>query len=340
MSIKYHVSAKGEIVECKAKTRPCPLGGKHYKSKEEFHADMDGKYRVIDEYNMNKSLMSEYSYEQLERRREFVEKETNFAMDSRMSSYDKSYNVITGKWNPERAKIHDDMIAELMKKYAKVPSEGKVIFSSGLPGSGKTTVLTKYEMLNHKEWATVSSDDFKEMLAERNMIPEIEGLSPMESSTLVHRESSYLADRLLSNLGSLNKNIIYDFTCKNEYSARGRIKSLLDRDYKTKNMKFVFVDISIENAKERARYRYKSGLNEEMLSEDKKLIGGRFLPEYVIESSKALNSSHSSHNAETLISLHNDRELSLPRPTVYDNSGSFPVKVEYENFVSGNKHIL
>ena len=37
----------------------------------------------------------------------------------------------------------------------------------------------------------INPDDIKEELAQRGMVPEIDGLSPMEATDLVHEESSY-----------------------------------------------------------------------------------------------------------------------------------------------------
>ena len=34
MGNKYHISEKGTVVICRAKVRPCPLGGGHFDTKE------------------------------------------------------------------------------------------------------------------------------------------------------------------------------------------------------------------------------------------------------------------------------------------------------------------
>ena len=40
------------------------------------------------------------------------------------------------------------------------------------------------------QYLMINPDDIKEEMARRGMVPEIEGLSPMEASDLVHEESS------------------------------------------------------------------------------------------------------------------------------------------------------
>lgn len=107
-------------------------------------------------------------------------------------------------------------------------------------------------------------------------------------------------------------------------------------------MQFIFVDISPQTAKERAKFRYARGLNEGLRVEGKNLdrsdkdkksvIGGRYLPEYVIDESKPKTDKYSSVNAETLIQLHEDADLGLPEPKVYDNSGSAPIPINYNDF--------
>lgn len=218
-----------------------------------------------------------------------------------------------------------------------MPCDGKVIMSAGLPGAGKTTVLTSEGMnVNMNEYATISSDDFKEMLAEENAIPQIEGLSQMECSTLVHSESSYLADKLLSRLADKNKNIIYDFTCKNPTTAKLRMNQFLNKNYSSNNIQLVFVSIHPDIAQERAKFRYRIKLNESITDENS--IGGRYLPPKIIDSSRTTDQSKFfSINAESVITLSEDPELNLPEPKIFDNSGTGPIQKDFKTFKKGEK---
>lgn len=342
MTTKYHISKNGTVVICRAVVKPCPLGGGHFDTKEAGETYLQEKYSAMDTYETHVRFGTEYKTIDANKRGKFVERETTQASKDGKNSVDIYFNSDTGEWTKERQKLHDEIIAEFHNKYKNVPNDNRAVFSAGLPGAGKTTVLTNYENFDMDTWATVSSDDMKEMLAERGHVPEIEGLTPMESSTLVHKESSMLADRLLSELSSQGKNIIYDFTGRNVIRTKKRIETLVKSGYETKNMQFIFVDISPQTAKERAKFRYARGLNEGLRVEGKNLdrsdkdkksvIGGRYLPEYVIDESKPKTDKYSSVNAETLIQLHEDADLGLPEPKVYDNSGSAPIPINYNDF--------
>lgn len=343
---KFHIAKDGQVKPCKAKTKPCPLKGSHFDSIESAEAYLEEKYSSIYEYEIHFNLGSKYKAINANKRGLFVHRETQQAIDDGLETHIQFYNSSTGEWDPKRAKIHEEILLEVMDKYKNTPNDRKVVFSAGLPGAGKTTVLTQYENLDINEWATISSDDFKELLAKKGLVPELEGLTSMEASTLVHEESSYLADELLKRLSSQGKNLIYDFTCKNEDSTLKRISKLQAYGYETKDMQFVFVDIPIDTAKERAKHRYLYGLNEGLeverknkqlkserkYDEIKPVLGGRFLPEDIIESSKPQNENYSSRNAETLIKLHTSN-LGLPEPIIYNNAGTEPKKKDYLDFL-------
>lgn len=342
MGNKYHISEKGAVVICRAKVRPCPLGGGHFDTKEEGERYIQNKFEIIDDYETHINFESQYGSDEAQKRGLFVEQEIAQAIDDGLMTKKQYFDEDTKQWSKERQIIHDEIISELHEKYKKVPQDKKVIFSAGLPGAGKTTVLTQYENLNMSEWATVSSDDIKEMLAEKGHVPEIEGLTPMEASTLVHEESSMLADRLLLELSAQGKNIIYDFTCKKISSAKTRMAVLTNHEYKHEDMQFVFVDISPEIAKERAKGRYLYGLNEGVKKEidnkyldevDKKpVLGGRHLPERIIDECKPHGNTYSSINAENIIELHNNPDLNSPVPKIYNNVGTKPIQINYESF--------
>ena len=99
-------------------------------------------------------------------------------------------------WLEERDRLHDSIIEDLYAKAADVPCDFKAIVAGGLGGAGKTTVLTRHDGIDLSQYLMINPDGMKEEMARRGMIPEVEGLSPMEASDLAHEESSYLAKRL------------------------------------------------------------------------------------------------------------------------------------------------
>lgn len=321
--MRYHISIDGKTRVCRSKG-PCPLGTnfelksdavRYSEDKEEFFSAYSSKF--------NSEFVKQYTEKEAAKRGEFVNETTSKWLKNKKDTISLYYNKETGEFSQERKILHREILDELHAKYESIPANGLVVFSAGLPGAGKTTVLNmldKTEGIQIDQYATVSSDDFKEILAERNMIPRIEGLDKMEASTLVHEESSYLADKFLEELSDKKKNLIYDFTCKNHISASKRIELLKNSGYEEKNMQFVFVDIPLETAKKRAIGRYMYGLNKSQENRDD--IGGRFLPPIVLEQSKSKTGKYSSVNAESVIQIFNlYKENGLPIPIVYDNSG-------------------
>ncbi len=108
------------------------------------------------------------------------------------------------------------------------------IIAGGLPGSGKSTVLSEQAGIDLSKYLTINPDDIKEKMAERDMIPHVEGLSPMEASHLAHEESSLIAKQS-SPAGPLSdgKNVIWDITMSSRATAqRRRIARLHDAGYR------------------------------------------------------------------------------------------------------------
>lgn len=343
--VKYHIRADGTPGICRARDGNCPLGNNtaHYNNLSEaneasqkllasqhnmFSNDSNDIDKVMnDRFIEFKNNGTNYTMSEALVRGEWVDEKTRIAISEGRDSV--SLYKVDGVWDEDRAALHNKLIQDKLDEYRDIPNEGQVIFSAGLPGAGKTTVLTGELGIKGNDYATVSSDDFKEALAEHGAIPHIEGLTPMEASTLVHLESSELADRLLSQLASENKNIIYDFTCRKEEVTMRRIDSLRNHGYSTSNMQFVFVDIPVDTTIERTKGRYMKGLNNDK-------FGGRYLPESAVMSSKPDKSSkYNSKNAEVIMALSNNEELNIPNPIIYDNSGAHPINVDFNVFKNG-----
>ena len=45
-------------------------------------------------------------------------------------------------WTTERSELHGEIVRDLYAKADAVPCDGQAILAGGLPGAGKTTVLT------------------------------------------------------------------------------------------------------------------------------------------------------------------------------------------------------
>jgi len=180
------------------------------------------------------------------------------------------------RWTTERQLVHRDLVDDLYASAAEVPCEQKAVMAGGLGGAGKSTVLERHAGVDRSQYLTINPDDIKEAMARRGLIPEIEGLSPMEASDLVHAESSYVAKRLARRAMDDRKNIIWDITMSSTSSTEDRLNDLDQAGYSTKGM---FVNIDIEEAVRRADTRHRLG------HEDYRAgigFGGRYTPPEVI----------------------------------------------------------
>jgi hypothetical protein len=92
-------------------------------------------------------------------------------------------------WTAERRSAQDLIINGIYAQAQYVPNDRAAIIAGGMCGAGKTTVLNDHAGIDRSQYLTISPDDIKEELGRRVLIPEINGLSPMEASDLVHREA-------------------------------------------------------------------------------------------------------------------------------------------------------
>lgn len=337
---KYHVSRDGKVRPCRSKG-VCPLGSS-FDGKETAENYLAMRTEQTEKYEQALREKKTYSIEEALERGAFVDKTVTAQLKSNKDTKSVYFDVKKGAYTKERQKLHRQILDDLHEKYKNVPCEGKAVFSAGLPGAGKTTVLKMLkdgsEGIDVNNFATVSSDDMKEIFAKKGMIPKVEGLSEMESSTLVHEESSYLADKFLSELSEKNKNIVYDFTCKDFKSTSRRMGILKNSGYQEKDMQFVFVDIPLEVAEQRASARYARGLNSGI--EEEGHTGGRYLPKEVLYKNKSKTGKYSSVNAEALLQVYDaNKDAGMPEPIIYDNSGNSqedpsykPQKIDFKEF--------
>ncbi|MFF4777517.1 zeta toxin family protein [Microtetraspora fusca] len=199
-------------------------------------------------------------------------------------------------YTPERARQHKQIVDEMMEKYSSVPREGRALLSGGLGGAGKTTVLERHADVSSADFATINVDDVKEMMAERGMVPKVEGVAPMEGAALIHEESGHIANLLAQRLYANKTNVIWDITMASKGSTARRIKELRDAGYL--DIRSVFVDIPVEESVSRALSRHRRGLER---YREGKGQGGRFVPPEVIRANAVADwSSANRRNFEEL----------------------------------------
>ena len=231
---------------------------------------------------------------------------------------DNRYLDEEGIWSRERQDAHDAIVNDFCEAAASVPSERQAIMAGGLGGAGKSTVLDSYANVDQSRYLKINPDDIKEAMAARGLIPELDGLSPMEASDLVHEESSAVAYQLADRAMKDGKNVIWDITMSSPNSALRRLEDLADEGYSTRG---VFVDIPIDVAVERADARHRIG------HEDFRAglgFGGRYVPPEVIKAQT--DEDWGSVNRRTFEEV----KSSFTEWRVYDNSvtGREPQLVE------------
>jgi predicted ABC-type ATPase len=225
-------------------------------------------------------------------------------------------------WIEERDRLHDSIIEDLYAKAADVPCEFNAIIAGGLGGAGKTTVLTQYAGIDLSQYLMINPDAMKEEMSHRGMIPEVEGLSPMEASELVHEESSYLAGQLALRAQTDGKNLIWDITMSSEESVTKRINELASAGYT--RIDGLFVDISVGTSLRRIESRHREGHDKYLVGDGP---GGRYVPPEVIKSQE--DPEWGSKNMRTFSAV----KQRFYNWSIYDNSkdGRQPILVEANN---------
>jgi hypothetical protein len=176
-------------------------------------------------------------------------------------------------WTRERSAQHDMIIENIYEQARDVPNDRQAIIAGGLCGAGKTTVLEKHAGIDRSQYLTISPDEIKEELARRGLVPEIEGLSPMEASDLVHNESSYIARQLALRARGEGKNLIWDIQMSSRDSVKERIDDLRAAGYQSVDA--IFVDIPVDVSLRRADSRHREGEEEYRSGVG---LGGRYVP--------------------------------------------------------------
>ena len=180
-------------------------------------------------------------------------------------------------WTEGRRTAQDRIINDIYDSARDVPNQYKAIIAGGLAGSGKTTVLDRHADIDRSQYLTINPDDIKAEMAKRGMVPEVEGLSPMEASDLVHEESSYIARQLAIRARADGKNVIWDITMSDTAKTKIRIDELRDAGYR--QIDGIFVDIPAEVSASRADARHREGEEKFRRGEG---FGGRYVPPEII----------------------------------------------------------
>jgi len=181
------------------------------------------------------------------------------------------------QWTSDRDRVQGELIASLYDQAHEVPSDRHAIVAGGLAGAGKTTVLAEHAAIDRSQYLTINPDDIKKEMASRELVPNVDGLSRMEASDLVHEESSAIAKQLAYKALANGKNVIWDITMSSTDSTQRRIDDLRASGYK--KIDGIFVDIPVEVSVGRADARFRSEHDQHRAGTG---LGGRLVPSEVI----------------------------------------------------------
>jgi predicted kinase len=175
-------------------------------------------------------------------------------------------------WSAARQLQHNSIIEDIYDSARMVPCDRQAVIAGGLAGAGKTTVLRDYAGIDRSKYLMINPDDIKEELARHDLVPRIDGLSPMEAADLVHEESSHIAKRLAQRAFADGKNVVWDITMSSASSTEKRFEALRAAGYTRVDGIFVDIppDVSIRRCDERYREgheQYRNGVG----------LGGRYL---------------------------------------------------------------
>lgn len=189
-----------------------------------------------------------------------------------------------------RALLHESILAESRAAAPEALNERKAIIMAGPPGAGKGYVRDEVLGDSRKNYLVIDADEFKAALLRQAMAdgsyeswikPESvkereaagESFFPMELASLVHEESSQLAQEQRRAAISQGTNIIVDTVLSSEESARKLGEQLAAANYV---IEVIDVEVPFGVSQQRIVQRWQETY-EEALS-GKSDLGGRWVP--------------------------------------------------------------
>lgn len=185
------------------------------------------------------------------------------------------------------------------------------IVTAGAPGAGKSTSLARIGLLDGS-YRNIDSDIIKDRLLEEcsadgvfddllsNELADGRPVTLRELSSLVHRESTAIADAVIFESLRRGENIIMQGTLAWDEQPRILTEQLKGRDYVS--LRIIDVQVSLEEALRRAKRRWRAGR-----IDTSDPLGGRFVnPSSIEQLYRSDGSSVCSENALVLREISQD----------------------------------
>ena len=177
--------------------------------------------------------------------------------------YDENSKFVSGEWNDDRVKLHNEIIAKILtpeKVKACKPKNGekpKFVMFGGRGGSGKSWFTDKARAEKEGRKVMFDSDNYLILDADeiKKALPEFKGWNAGE----VHEESSYLNKKLKSMAMALGLNIIIDGTMNYDPEKPDKVKNeMLDAKSKGYSLEAHYMFTPIQKSCINAMNRFKT----------------------------------------------------------------------------------
>ncbi len=195
---------------------------------------------------------------------------------------------------PNRQKVHDHIQTEWRAETPGVVRGKKAIILSGPPGAGKGTILKQIlaEMgSNPDQWRIIDADIFKDKLLQqaiadgsydsfikpqaiKDLEAQGEQFFPRELASLVHEESSILAEQARLRAIASGENIVFDTVLSSPQSAAELGRLLHESGY---DVHVVNIEVPHEVSAASAKQRWRDGYFKALDGDNP--LGGRIVPE-------------------------------------------------------------
>jgi Zeta toxin len=156
-------------------------------------------------------------------------------------------------WAPERNRVQGELVAAVYQGDTSIPADRRAVVVAGLPGADTAAALASAR-IDPLRYLTVSLDAIKEEMAARSLIPQVEGLSPMEASGLVHAEAAWIAKRLGLRAIADGRNILWDVTMASRFVIDTWLDVMQAAGYLVSG---IFAEISAEESVQRTAARHR-----------------------------------------------------------------------------------
>jgi Zeta toxin len=172
-------------------------------------------------------------------------------------------------WEPHRAAQHRDIVNEAMEEGTSVPAHAEGAVVGGLRTKARDQAVKKSLGGNYIH---ADPEAVKAKMAERGMVPEVAGLSPMEASPLVHEEATHVSSLIASAAMARKKNLAVHLPMSSPEATTAHISHLHSHGYSAHGL---FVHTPVDKAVNEAQSAHRRG-HEQWRQE--KGVGAKHLP--------------------------------------------------------------